>query len=147
MKNGKILGGIIVLVVLLFVYAGFAKLLDLETFRENMYNQHLPRWLSELIIWSTPPAELGVVCCLLFPGSQRAGLYYALILLSIYTIYVSAILLQFFRRTPCSCGGVFRHLTWQQHLWFNLTFIVLIILALILDAKRPTRTNHVFFHH
>lgn len=146
MKKRYAVSAIIALLVLLFVYTAASKVLDLETFRGNMYNQGLPRWLTEFLIWGLPPAEIAVVCCLLFSGTQRMGLYLSLTLLLLYTIYVAAILLRLLHRIPCSCGGIFRHMSWQQQLWLNLTFITLIVLALILDVKRPTQANHVFIH-
>lgn len=147
MKKGKIVSVIYALLVLLFMYTACSKLLDLETFRGNMYNQRVPRWGATLLIWGLPPAEIAVVCCLLFRRTQRMGLYLSLTLLTIFSIYITAILLHFFSKTPCSCGGIFHHMTWQQHLWFNLTFIVLIILALSLDEKSPPPSNHAIIHH
>ncbi|MBN9383495.1 MAG: hypothetical protein J0H74_22245 [Chitinophagaceae bacterium] len=147
MKKRNIVGAIIALLVLLFVYTACSKLLDLETFRGNMYNQRLPHWTSMLLIWGLPPAEIAVAGCLLFSRTQRIGLYLSLTLLSIFTLYIAAILLHFFRSIPCSCGGVLRHMTWQQHFWFNLTFIFLTILALALDEKSPPLSNHAFIHH
>lgn len=147
MKKRNIVGAIIGLLVLLFVYTAFSKLLDLETFQGNMYNQRLPRWMAMLLIWGLPPAEIAVAGFLLFPRTQRMGLYLSLTLLSLYTVYIAAILLHFFPRIPCSCGGILRHMTWQQHFWFNLAFIFLTILALALDEKSPPLSNHAFIHH
>jgi hypothetical protein len=147
MKKRNAVSAIVALLVLLFVYTAASKLMDPETFRGNMYNQELPRWLTELLIRGLPPAEIAVVCCLLFPRMQRMGLYLSLTLLLLYTSYISGILLHFFRRMPCSCAALFRHMSWQQQFWFNLAFIVLIILVLIFDVKRPTQANHAFIHH
>jgi hypothetical protein len=147
MKKRIAVSAIIALLVLLFVYTAASKLLDLETFRGNMYNQRVPHWLGTLLIWGLPPAEIAVAGCLLFPRTQRMGLYLSLALLFIYTIYIAAILLHFFNRIPCSCGGILRHMSWQQHFWFNLTFIVLTSLALALDKKSPPLSNHSFIHH
>jgi hypothetical protein len=147
MKKSKLVGVISSLLMLLFVFAAFSKLFDLNTFRDNMYNQRIPHWLATLSIWSIPPAELAIVVCLLFSRTQRTGFYLSLILLSLYTLYIAAILLHFFPKIPCSCGGILRQMSWQQHLWFNLSFLILTILALAFDGKRPPPSNHSIFHH
>jgi hypothetical protein len=147
MNKSKLVGVASSLLMLLFVYTASSKLFDLNTFRDNMYNQRIPHWLASLIIWTIPPAEMAIVVCLLFKRTQRSGFYLSLILLSIYTSYIAAILLHFFPKTPCSCGGVLRQMSWQQHLWFNLSFLILTILALAFDGKRPPPSNHSFFHH
>lgn len=147
MKKGNIVGVISALLVLLFVYTAFSKLFDLTTFRGNMFNQRLPHWLATMIIWGIPPAEIGIVCCLIFRRTHRTGLYLSLSLLSIYTLYIAAILLHFFRRTPCPCGGIFRNMSWQQHFWFNVVVLILTIFALAFDEKSPPPGNHTFIHH
>ncbi|HVU58630.1 MAG TPA: MauE/DoxX family redox-associated membrane protein [Puia sp.] len=135
---------IIALLLLLFVYTASSKLVDLEEFRGNMYNQDLPRWLATTLIWAIPASEIGAAACLLFARRLRTGLIVSLLLLIIYTAYVGAILLHFFRRTPCPCGGIFHHVSWPQHFWFNTLCIALATLALILDSK--DREGHLFFH-
>ncbi|WP_407635810.1 MauE/DoxX family redox-associated membrane protein [Solitalea canadensis] len=40
---------------------------------------------------------------------------------------------------PCSCGGLLSSLSWNEHIAFNIFFIVLIILALYLREKTPSK--------
>ena len=72
----------------------------------------------------------------------------SLALLTLFTGYIAAILLHFFPRTPCSCGGIFRNLSWQQHFWVNLGLITLTTLALLAGRNRTTPPSAtLFFHH
>lgn len=130
MKKRSLVRVSIALLVLLYVYTASSKLFDIEAFKGNMYNQQVPHWLADLLIWTIPSSEMAIVICLLFEGTQRRGLYGSLALLSIYTLYIIAILLHFFRKMPCPCGGILPHLGWEAHLWFNLLFIMLTVFAL-----------------
>ncbi len=144
MKRTMLRGLIPALLVLLFTYTSADKLFGLETFTGSLYNQPIPHRLAFLLSRIIPIAEILTAGCLLFPRTQRIGLYASLFLLTIFTVYIAAILLHFFRKIPCSCAGIFRHITWQQHLWINLLLLVLTGLALLPALGRHLRSplNH-----
>jgi putative oxidoreductase len=123
------------LLILLFIYTGFSKLFGLEKFTGTMYNQPIPHGLAAALAIIIPATEIITAICLLFQRSQRAGLYIAFGLLTVFTLYVGAILLHFFPRIPCTCGGIFRWLSWQQHLWVNLFLVALTAITLLTTAK------------
>jgi len=125
---------IIALLVLLFAYTGFSKFFALQAFTGTMYNQPIPHWMAAPLVGLIPVAEVTAAGCLLFKKTQRTGLYLSLLLLILFTLYIAAILLHFFRRTPCSCGGIFRNLSWQQHLWVNLLLLAFTAIAI---TRRP----------
>jgi putative oxidoreductase len=77
---------------------------------------------------------------LMFERTRLAGFYASLALMIVFTIYTGIILLHFFRYIPCSCGGVIKKLTWKQHLVFNLFFVVLSILGIILKRGKYFQT-------
>lgn len=137
MKKDKIVGIISALLVLLFIYAGFSKLFNMEEFTGTLSNQPISHRLALGIAWSVPIIEILIASCLLFEGTKKTGFYASFLLLSIFTLYIGAVLLHFFPRTPCSCGGVIRKLSWQQHLWFNFFFLFLSLLAIFLETKKP----------
>jgi putative oxidoreductase len=132
----KIVGIISAMLILLFVYTGFSKFFNMEDFTGTMRNQPIPHQLAPFLAWFFPTAEIAAAACLLFDRSRRPGLYICLSLLTIFTLYIAAILLHFFHKIPCSCGGIFRWLSWQQHLWLNLFFIAITVLALILKTAK-----------
>lgn len=49
-----------------------------------------------------------------------------------YIIYI----IMFNAQLPCTCGGMLEMLSWPQHLAFNITFILLGIIAIILLRKQ-----------
>ncbi|HEY4287941.1 MAG TPA: MauE/DoxX family redox-associated membrane protein [Puia sp.] len=131
------------LLVLLFTYSGFTKVFALETFKGTLYNQPFPHWLATPLIVLIPVAELLTAAGLLFDRTRRPALYSALILLTIFTVYIGAILLHLFHKTPCSCGGIFRHLNWSQHFWIDLLLMGMAITALLHKKKQsiPSPVN------
>ena len=124
------------LLVLLFMYTGCSKLFSLSTFTDNMSNQPIPHWLSRPMTVVLPCAEILTAVSLLLEKSHRAGLYSAASLLTIFTVYVAAILLHFFRYVPCSCGGIFKGLSWPVHLCLNLLLLTLTLLQITTFSKR-----------
>jgi len=124
------------LLVLLFSYTSFGKIFALEAFKGTLYNQPFPHVLTTPLIYLIPAAELLTAIALLLEKTRKSGLYSALILLIIFTLYITAILLHLFHKTPCSCGGIFRDLSWRQHLWLNLLLTGLTFIALFSHTKK-----------
>ena len=140
MNRKRITGVIPGLLVLLFMYTGADKLFGLDSFTYSMYNQPIPHGLAFFLARLIPVVEILTALCLLFPATQRIGLYSSFILLFIFSIYIALILLHFFRKIPCSCAGIFRRITWQQHLWINLFLLALTGLALSPALQKPFRS-------
>lgn len=111
------------LIALMFIYASFSKLLDVDEFRRSMYNQPFPHWMSNILMWTVPPVEILIAAGLMFERTKRRALIASSILMTLFTGYIAAVLLHFFPRVPCSCGGVLKSLGWGQHLIFNLFFL------------------------
>lgn len=140
MKNKTIVEVTCGLLIILFYYTGIAKLADLNGFRHDLYNQPFPTWLSTNLLWALPSIEILIGTFLLFRKTQIVGLYMSFFLMSLFTIYVAAILLHVFQRIPCSCGGVIKQLTWPQHLIFNLFFLISSAISIVV-SKRTRFTN------
>jgi putative oxidoreductase len=128
------------LLILLFLYTGLAKALNFEGFKLDMYNQVFPRSMASFLIYTLPYFEIVIAASLLFEKTRNFGLYSSVILMILFTAYTSVVLLHFFKRIPCSCGGVIRALSWPQHLIFNLFFMGVSITGIILQ-KRKFRKN------
>jgi hypothetical protein len=128
---------VVALLVLLFVYTASSKFLDWQHFTGTMLTQPLPRWLARSLPWTIPAAEIVAAGFLLYAPTKRKGLFLALFLLIAFTLYIATILLHLLPgRTPCSCGGIFRHLTWQQHFWVNVGLIGLTAFALAVKLQK-----------
>jgi len=130
------------LFILLFVYAGFTKLLEGDRFYNNLNNSPLVgvKSIAGIAAWSIPALEILVAVLLTWTKTRLKGLYATLGLMILFTIYVAGILFVS-PYTPCSCGGVITLLTWNQHFIFNIIWIVLAILGIILFRKQDKIKN------
>ena len=135
-KRQVIIECIAALLILLFLYASLSKFLDFKTFTGEMNNQPLPNSWTPFLVWFIPCTEITISLALLFEYTRLLGLYASLILMSLFTVYTVIILLHFFSYVPCSCGGVIKRLTWRQHLVFNLFFVALSVLGIILQRRK-----------
>lgn len=128
------------LFILLFAYTALSKLMDMPNFITTLWTMPEIREKSSLIGWSIPITELVLCILLYFPRTRLPGLYGALILMSIFTIFIGYMLL-FSSKLPCHCGGVISQMTWGQHLIFNTVFIGLAWWGIRI-LKRKQRTDH-----
>lgn len=145
--KGIIVEVIFFLLVLLFLYASASKLVDMKLFHKQMFNQPFPHWLAGIFMWLVPGTELVIVALFALGGLfsrerlRTWALYASLILMSLFTLYTATILLHFFPRVPCSCGGVISKLNWSQHMVFNAFFVIISIIAIRL--RRPSAPLYI----
>jgi putative oxidoreductase len=123
------------LLITLFLYASLSKFLDFATFQKEMMNQPFPTSWAPFVVWIIPCTEIAIAVLLIFDRTRLLGLYGSFILMGLFTVYSIAILLHFFRYVPCSCGGVIKHLTWRQHLVFNLFFLALAVGGILIQRR------------
>jgi len=124
------------LVIVLFVYTAVSKLANFDLFRRQMLLQVFPLWLSAILVWVVPFAELIAAIMLLFSNTMLKGLYLSGLLMTVFTGYIALVLLHVFEKVPCSCGGILQNMGWATHLVFNAAFLILIIVAIILKERR-----------
>lgn len=123
------------LLIVLFVYAASSKLFDYTQFNTQLSREPLISSYAAIIAWAIPAIELAIVAMLTVKHTRIAGLYASLILLLIFTLYIAGILLSGEHLT-CSCGGVISALSWKQHLIFNLFFMALSVVGILLWQKK-----------
>jgi putative oxidoreductase len=61
--------------------------------------------------------------------------------MTVFTGYVILVLINFFGRVPCSCGGVIQVLGWKTHMVFNLFFLLLTGLGILIITKKRRVTG------
>lgn len=122
------------LFILLFVYTALNKLIEHTKFELVLKKSPLLEGYAVEVSWLLPIAEIIVSFLLLFPAMRKYGLYGAAVLMVLFTLYIVYMLL-FTPNLPCSCGGVLEGLNWTQHLLFNIFFLLLSILALMMYKK------------
>lgn len=132
------------LFILLFLYTGIMKLIDHLIFYYAIAKSYILYRFASFISWIIPILELSIVAFLLFPKLRRKGLYFSFFLMALFTIYVGYN--AFFtthKEQPCTCGGIIEDMSWVQHFFFNTTFTVLALIAILLD-KQKTREQEDF---
>lgn len=95
-----------------------------------MRNQPFSRTVNDFLAYALPVAEIIVVILLVVNTTRLLGLYLSLLLLTLFTGYILAVLLDFFGQIPCSCGGIIELLGWKEHLLFNIFFLLISIAAI-----------------
>ena len=99
-----------------------------------MLNQVFSNQTANILVWAVPFSELLVSSLLIFIKTRLAGLYASLLLLVSFTVYIGLVMNHVFGRIPCSCGGILSKMTWEQHLVFNMVFILMTSTAILLST-------------
>ncbi len=120
------------LYVLLFVYTAVSKFLDFENFQVQLGQSPLLSAFAGWVSWGVLLIELFTAGLLMFEKTRRIGLFIAFALMTMFTTYI-VIILNFSSFVPCSCGGVLEKMGWTEHLVFNIGFIILALIALVID--------------
>ena len=118
------------LLIFLFAYTAIAKFIHHDSFEAVLQNVPLIAKGAGVLSLLVPPGELGIALLLIFSQTRRMGLYAALVLLSLFTVYLVYMVL-FAVHLPCSCGGGISKMSWQQHVMFNAVFIGLTVAGIL----------------
>lgn len=124
--------------IFLFTYTAVNKLSDIADFRFTLQQMPFISRSAHILAIGLPVLELLVSALLFFKVSRVAGIYGALALMSCFTGFIAYMLVTS-QSLPCSCGGVLRHLSWKQHLWFNIFFTVLAMAGLYFERYSQAR--------
>lgn len=128
-KQTYILIAITVILLTLWVPTSLNKILNFESFKHNVYNQPFNKNIAKVIVYSIPLLEILTAVFIVIPKYRPRGFILSTILMSIFTIYIAAALLNVWDKLPCGCGLIITGMTWQEHLWFNLIFLILSVTA------------------
>lgn len=120
------------LYILLLVYAAMNKGLDFENFKVELGQSPLLSAFAHWISWTVLIVEFAIAIFLLFPKTRTKALYAGFCLMTMFTAYIF-IMLNYSSYLPCSCGGILEKMSWNEHLIFNIVFVVLAGLALWLN--------------
>lgn len=127
---------------LFWVLIASSKLVNFQDFRLEMLNQVFPReWVWFLLVF-IPLTSLVAAWLVFRDQTLKAGFILSTILMVLYTGYVGLVLMRFFDRVPCSCGGVIKDLSWEEHFYFNLIFTAVAVIGWILtlnERREPMR--------
>ena len=113
------------LLVFLWAYTAASKLIDVGEFKRQLANQTIGKAAAAFLLWFIPISEILTALLLLFHKTRLSGLLLSAMLMFLFTGYIGLVLLGYFERTPCSCGGVLKEMGWQLHFWFNIFFLAI----------------------
>jgi hypothetical protein len=119
----------------LWGYAAANKLLDINAFRGQLSQSPLllPFYKPAALI--VPVIEVILAWMLAFSGTRLFAFYGSFYLMSAFSWYIIAIT-RFSDYVPCSCGGILEQMSWNAHLWFNLGFVLLAAIAVLIHPRR-----------
>jgi hypothetical protein len=116
------------------VYAATAKLLEFNHFRIQLGRSPLLSAFAGFVAWSVPAIEFVTAGLLASRKYRNIGLLAAFGLMTMFTTYI-VIILNFSAFVPCSCGGILEKMGWKEHLVFNIFFVVIGLIGLLLNLK------------
>lgn len=123
------------LYIVLFIYAAVSKLIDFENFKVQLGQSPLLSAFATPVAIGVPALEIIIAVMLLIPKLKLYGLLSSFTLMVMFTAYIY-IILNFSQFIPCSCGGVLEKMTWNQHLIFNIVFVLLAGFTTLLHSEK-----------
>lgn len=139
------------LFILLWGYTGLDKLFNYSETVVQLSKSPMIGSMAPIMGIALPVIELALVVLLLLDMTKPLALYLSISLIVAFTTYL-IILTRFSYYIPCACGGifgkgfiingkVFLKLDWQQHIYFNLVFVFLGLLYILLPVKSSAQTS------
>jgi uncharacterized membrane protein YphA (DoxX/SURF4 family) len=128
------------LLILLFMYAAVSKLLDYQIFKLQLAKSPFINQYASLTAWALPVGEILIAIALTIRSTRLVGLYASLFLMTMFTAYIYA-MLNYSYDLPCSCGGILSKMSWEEHLWFNVGFVILAIVGIFTMIQRLDRSK------
>ncbi len=126
---------ICILYILLFVYAAVNKFLVFDEFVIQIGQSPVLTAYAGWVAWVVPSLEILISLMLVIPRFRLLALYAAFTLMVMFTAYIF-IILNFSDYIPCSCGGVLEKLGWTEHLIFNIAFVILAFIGIIIISPQ-----------
>ena len=133
---------ICILYAVLFFYAAINKLMDYQKFQVQLGQSPLLSAYADWVAIVVPILEIIFALLLFYKPLRQIALYCCCFLMVMFTTYI-IIILNFSSFVPCSCGGVLEKLGWTEHLIFNIVFVALAIVAILLSNNESENVEHV----
>lgn len=124
-KRGIGLLLIILSLLALWIPVTIDKLTDFTAFKTGILNQPFSDDLGYVLIITLPVLECITVICLISEKLRGIGLALSTLLMVAFTGYVGIALLGAWEKLPCGCGSIISGMTWLQHFFFNLLFLLI----------------------
>ncbi|WP_354004803.1 MauE/DoxX family redox-associated membrane protein [Olivibacter sp. 47] len=125
-----------ILLIGLFGLTAFDKAIRFERFYSELGKSPFLMNYAFITAIGTPLVELAVAVVLSIDKTRLKGLYASVFLMSLFTAYIY-MLVNFSYFTSCLCSAAIESLSWQQHLIFNIVFLVLAIIGVLIEETNP----------
>lgn len=123
------------LLILPFTYVAIDKSLNSGTFKDILMNHPIPVIFQPALQWILPAGLFSTSLLLALNKFRIYGFIVSTLILSLFTIYVSLILTNFFDNIPCSCGGISEGLSWKEHLLVNIFLLTIALIGSTMEFK------------
>jgi len=120
------------LLIFLWAYSSFSKLIELKKFHHALMTQVFPRWVGKILLYVLPISEIALVALLLIPQTRLIGMYSSMFMMALFTLYVGGAVFHIYERHPCACGGLFGRLGWHKHFKVNIMLTLIALVGVIL---------------
>lgn len=132
---------IAILLISLFTYAAVSKLMTYTNFKFQLKRSPYLTNIAGFVSFLLPTIEIAISVLLVKRNTRLFGFYGAFFLMCLFTGYIY-IMLNYSPYLPCTCGGVLSSMSWNQHLYFNICFMVLSLVGILLMAKQNYETYY-----
>jgi thiol-disulfide isomerase/thioredoxin len=126
--------------IILFLYTGVAKLMEVNVFKEQLDSSPFLGSIAGIVTWALPVGEILLAIALFIPRIRLKALYATAALMTFFTIYVVVILFMD-NHLSCSCGGIIEELSPKEHVLFNCACVVLSAVAIAAERRREPSTR------
>lgn len=118
----------------LFLFSAYEKIAEHEIFMTGLANVQVLSKFAIPISWIVPFLEIVISIMLIIPQTQTKGLIAFIGLMGLFTVYIASMWL-WASKLPCHCNLIIDQLTWGEHIWFNLAFTGLAVVALLFHSS------------
>lgn len=123
-----------ILFIFLWAYAAFSKLLDYEKFTVQLRKSPILTKFAIFLALAVPVIEIVIVILLIFDRTRMTGLFASFSLMVAFSAYIFAVT-RFTSDVPCSCGGILEKMDWNTHLLFNIFFVLLALVGILINRQ------------
>lgn len=141
MKRQIIIEVIAFIFFFLFIYTGLSKVYQYHIYVHDLLRSPMLAPIAYPASILIPVSEILIAALLIPDATRKYGFGGSLVLMAMFTIYVGYVLSTSSYR-PCTCGGIIRQLSWKNHMIFNVIFLLLAIVGVLLEGKKARIKVH-----
>lgn len=139
----NITNSLVILLLALWIPIGIYQITHYEVFKSGILKQPFSYTLAWSVIYILPSLELVVATLLVSERFRRVGLLLSSTLMTLFTGYIVLVLLGTWGKPPCSCGLAIPSMGWLAHLFFNLFFLAVSVMAYVLYNKWNKKESNI----